>query len=134
MVERILRRILPYRVVRRDDYMVRFFILGSRGEGDARWGLRLHHIISSDDDTLYHNHPYNFTSLILWGGYTEHKPGMPPRRFRIGNSNRMSVDFYHRLELDRPAWTLVFTGPRQADWGFWSGKVGDPFIPWREHK
>jgi hypothetical protein len=114
--------------------MVRFFILGSRGEGDNSWGVRLHHILSSDDDSLFHNHPYNFVSFILWGGYTEYKPGSKSRRFHIGNINKSSIDEYHRLELDRPAWTLVFTGRRQADWGFWSGERGDPFIPWKEHK
>lgn len=134
MVEKILRKILPYRIIRKDDYMVRFFLLGSRGEGDDRWGVRLHHILSSDDDTLYHNHPYNFVSFILWSGYKEHKPGMSPKRYHFGNVNRSSIDDYHRLELDRPAWTLVFTGRRQADWGFWGGNVGDPFISWRDHK
>lgn len=134
MLERFLRKVLPYRIVRRDDYMVRFFLLGSRGEGDERWGVRLHHILSSDDDTLYHSHPYNFVSFILWGGYTEYQPDGTVTRYRIGNRNRMSIDDYHRLELEKPAWTLVFTGSRVADWGFWSGKQGDPFIPWRDHK
>lgn len=133
MLENLLKKVLPYRYVRSDQYMVRFFLFGSRGEGDDRVGIRLHHILSSDDDSLYHNHPYNFVSFIIWGGYTEYQPNCPPRRYRAGRTNRMSVDNYHRLELEKPAWTLVFTGRRCADWGFWGGKPGDKFVPWKEH-
>lgn len=38
MLERILRKILPYRIVRKDDYMVRFFLWGSRGYTDSNSG------------------------------------------------------------------------------------------------
>jgi hypothetical protein len=36
------------------------------------WGtVRLHHILRSDDDRHLHDHPFNFVSLLLTGGYTE---------------------------------------------------------------
>lgn len=135
MLEKILRKTLPFRVVRRDDYMVRFFLWGSRGDskGNGR-SLRLHHIISSDDDTMYHNHPYHFRSLILWGGYVEHKPNVSSKKFRIGNINNAPLELFHRLELKKPAWTLVWCGPRVQEWGFSPDGTMKNFTHWKDHK
>jgi len=33
--------------------------------------IRLHKIVNKDMTTLYHNHPFNYISIILFGGYTE---------------------------------------------------------------
>lgn len=136
MLEQILRKILPYRIVRHDDYMVRFFLWGSRGFTDSNTGrsLRLHHILSSDDDDAFHDHPYDFTSLILWGGYTEHRPHQPSKQYHMFNINKMNKYDYHRLELKKPGWTLVWCGPRKKNWGFWSGNPNDSPIPWQDHK
>lgn len=57
-------------------------VLDQRGTGERteymrRWifscpwfTIRLHHILDSDYG-LPHNHPWNFVSLVLKGGYTE---------------------------------------------------------------
>ena len=34
--------------------------------------IRIHKILSVDETQLYHNHPFNYISIILKGGYTEH--------------------------------------------------------------
>lgn len=42
----------------------------------TRWfGIRVHHIVRSDDDREMHDHPFSFVSVILKGGYVEHRPG-----------------------------------------------------------
>lgn len=40
----------------------------------------LHKICRSDDDRHLHDHPFNFWSLILRGGYAEYRPGPHPCR------------------------------------------------------
>lgn len=37
--------------------------------------LRFHRILRSDEGRDFHDHPWEFSSLILSGGYVEHRPG-----------------------------------------------------------
>lgn len=57
------------KIIRRDDgspYLIRYHLFG------CRWfKVRLHHILLSDPDCL-HDHPWDFISIILKGGYREH--------------------------------------------------------------
>ena len=98
----------------------------------------LHKICMSDGDRELHDHPWNFTSIILWRGYVEQtecpkcdrglcylstpkRPGMILRR---------AAEHRHRVLIgDGPAWTLVFTSGRRKSWSFFRGAVA---IPWRE--
>lgn len=100
--------------------------------------LRLHNILKSDEGRDFHDHPFSFVSLILRGGYMEHRPGCNGRRFvgwwlrgsadvplcgcqryYPGSVVRRRAEDLHRLELfGRPAWTLVVTGPYRRTWGF----------------
>lgn len=50
-----------------EGYLHRFTILLI-----GKLHIRLHSIKSSDSTELYHNHPFNFVSLLLTGGYEEH--------------------------------------------------------------
>lgn len=113
--------------------MIRFFIWGSRGEGDEGRGLRLHIIKGSDSARNFHNHPYNFKSLLIKGSYIEHTPD-DCRIYRRGQINSKTTEDWHRLTLNKGhVWSLIWCGPRKQDWGFWSGIQGDPFISWREY-
>jgi hypothetical protein len=50
------------------DYMRRWIF-------QTPWGtIHLHHILRSDGDRAFHDHPWNFTSILLSGGYTELRP------------------------------------------------------------
>lgn len=96
--------------------------------------LRLHNILTSDEGRDFHDHPFGFVSLILKGGYVEHRPGcvcfskLPGvdstgpgfacRRYRAGSVLRRRAADLHRLELRRPAWTFVITTRYFRDWGF----------------
>jgi len=100
---------------------------------ETRWGtLRLHNILRSDDDRALHDHPWDFWSLILWGGYREFLPGLlhsgNGTYAPIGNQRwcgpgslvKRSAADAHRIALVHgPAWTLVWTGPRVRRWGFY---------------
>jgi hypothetical protein len=113
------------------------------------WGtLRLHNILTSDAGRDFHDHPFNFSSLILSGGYVEHRPGCrcemlgsPLRGSHRGTDcrfygpgsvvRRQATDF-HRLELvNGPAWTLVVSGPYFRTWGF---QTTNGWVDFREYR
>lgn len=82
------------------------------------FALYLHHILSSDDLARgLHDHPWDFLSLILSGGYWEITP--EGRTWRgPGSVVRHKAEDYHGVECTRPAWTLVWCGRRRRGWGF----------------
>jgi hypothetical protein len=64
-------------IIRNDDgvpYMIRRAINTRFG------GVKLHHILRSDDDRDLHDHPWSFLSIVLKGGYWEHTPTDCPSR------------------------------------------------------
>lgn len=91
-------------------------------------GIRIHCIMQSDHDGAYHDHPWNFMSVILSGGYWEHRPlfdkglfaGDVAERFQEGDVVFRKAGDLHRLALSegQHAWTLFITGPWLQDWGF----------------
>lgn len=106
-----------------------------------RGNLYLHKICRSDADRHPHNHPWNFKSLILWGGYIERiwengqlfmtvcEPGMLLRR---------SAYEFHQIQLfeeAKPTWTLVWVGPRINDpWGYLVGYETVDHVSYRKRK
>lgn len=104
--------------------------------------IYLHKICRSDDDRHLHDHPFNFVSIILRGGYDEYRPHVNTiglnvvarRRFLPPTFVVRKATDLHRLDLIgkwihfigedrfekvcRPAWTLVFAGRRLRQWGF----------------
>lgn len=119
------------------SYMLRWLVR-------TPWGtLRVHHIQESDAGRDFHDHPWNFTSLILKGGYIEHRPGCfcqqvlgktvaipgwgPCKSYLAPAVVRRRATDLHRLELlDGPATTLVLSSAYVRSWGFLtpSGWVG----------
>jgi hypothetical protein len=94
------------------DYMRRWVLLTPLGM------IRLHHILRSDTRE-FHDHPMDFMSFIVKGGYVEHRPNMPPRWFFPGDVNVRKAEDLHYLELlDGQAWTFVLALPYRRSWGF----------------
>lgn len=116
-----------------------------------RWiNLYLHHILRSDADWALHDHPWWFVSMILWGGYWEHRgherylwcdpiSGCTKHEWtEITRKWRwlLSVAFRptstaHRIEMPegKTAWTLVLTGRTVRTWGFYC-RMG--WVPWQD--
>jgi hypothetical protein len=127
-------------------YLRRFFIW--RPKDKSKGGsVFLHHIINSDDDPDPHDHPFDFTSIILRGGYHDERwwwwnmegTNSPSHRFgpiyeevRPLTVVRRHAEHIHRVRLHpkRSAWTLVFTGPYRREWNFIT-KTG--FVHWRKY-
>lgn len=124
------------------SYMRRFILR-------TPWGtVRLHNILRSDADRHLHDHPFDFVSFLLNGGYRETTPcaacngtgkfidpdlmwdPRPPdcrdcmstgKRLRFWprfSVVRKQAEDLHCLTIDKPVWTLVFSGPKRRDWGF----------------
>jgi len=81
------------------------------------FGIRLHQILKSDPGRIHHDHPFDFVSVILRGGYIEHTP-QGVGRYEAGSVLVRPAESLHRLELIEPTWTLVFRGPYRRQWGF----------------
>lgn len=82
------------------------------------FALYVHQIFLSDEDKHCHNHPWNFASFILAGGYTEENPSGNRKTFNRFDLNIKRAAEYHKLTLARPTTSLVFTYGRAQAWGY----------------
>lgn len=120
------------------------FIIGSpEGPYLRRWHLiprnplcnvYLHQFLRSDDDRALHDHPWPSVSVLLHGDYWElsaHEDwGIKHDYFVAGDVKiRWTGKYAHRLEVDKPCWTLFITGPRYRLWGF---HCPQGWVPWQE--
>lgn len=115
-----------------DPYLKRWYVIPR----NSRFNIYLHKFCRSDDDRALHDHPWDFWSFILKGGYTEHTADGAVRRPRFSLAHR-KAEHAHRVELDSdcnctekgrvppglpcqeiPAWTLFFTTAKRRNWGF----------------
>ncbi len=105
-------------------YMHRWFPVPRNPAG----GCYIHHIMRSDKD-VPHDHPWDFTSYILAGGYQEQtKNGIWNRP--VGTILHRKAADAHRIILPpgQTAITICFTGQWQRDWGFHCPKG---WVDWR---
>lgn len=128
----------PY--IHLDGYMERWWLLPyGRIPGIA---ARIHHILRSDDDRCFHDHPWPYVTIILRGGYWEYKPVFDKsgiywadrvKWYGPGSILFRRAKSWHRLELEpaQTTWTLFITGPWRQHWGF----LVEPAhkIHWREY-
>lgn len=145
------------RVIKRRNnvpYLIRRTILGF-GIDSSWFSIKLHNILISDEECL-HNHPWAFISIILKGGYTEHTKALPwsyklskwsypvisekngfhvqHKTFKAGNILYRPAHWSHRLELQEPVWTLVFTFRKVQRWGFFTKNGWIPNWKYSEEK
>lgn len=94
------------------------------------FGVYLHDIFEPDGDRDPHDHPWNFTSIVLRGGYTEVIHPVPHVDLRLNRYYRtwkrwswhkMSTDQAHRIcDLEPGTKTLILCGRRSRTWGFFT--------------
>jgi hypothetical protein len=85
--------------------------------------IYLHHFLRSDDDRALHDHPWMSLSIMLDGEYWEHTiaaGGIHKKKKLVAGqfTMRLSGKYAHRIDVEKPCWTLFITGPRYRDWGF----------------
>lgn len=106
------------------EYLIRYHLIFREKESNSEksppvpFNLFYHKILVSDEP-VYHDHPWNYSTLVIKGGYYEHTPEgtfwRGPGSFRSAKAESL-----HWLELkkDTPCHTLFFHGPRKRTWGF----------------
>ncbi len=108
----------------RTPYMYRWHLIFREKEDHLERNVRvpfnvyLHKIVLSDEPIL-HDHPWDWGTYIISGGYWEHTP--KGKFWRGPNSIRTKkATDQHWLELDKgkPCWTVFWHGRRQRTWGF----------------
>ncbi len=82
--------------------------------------LRLHKFHKGDDDRAFHDHPWWFVTLPL-ADYRELTPGGGARRVQRWRPHFRRAKHRHIVQLidGRPVLTLILTGPKSKEWGFW---------------
>lgn len=110
-------RLLSRKVIGPADtpYMIRWTIIST-----PWFRIYLHKFVRSDYARALHDHPWSFASIILRRGYDE-VTVVDTRSYHAGNILFRPAEWRHRVVLrdDKPAWTIVFCGPRTRRWGFW---------------
>lgn len=129
-----------------------------RPEFGSQWesgnSVLLHYFARGDDDQSLHDHPWDFTTRILAGGYVEHLPPeswLAPLRWDgcplgepgpdweavlrprgVGETIAHAAEDLHCVGKTEPGtWTMVTTGPRRREWGF--HPPGKPWVGYREY-
>ncbi len=157
MIERLLDKLFPHELL---PFGKRWRIAGSYLSPDTDtsrsllkrglpWfrdcGLYLHRIDKTDDDRHCHNHPYNFGSLILRGGYCQGvltADGVKNEWVRPLEWVPTPIERFHRVQYlpNGRAWTLFFAG--KARWmrhngrsvHYWGFNVDGKFVPWTKYR
>jgi hypothetical protein len=100
-------------------YMFRWFVI-PRAEFS---GTMLHRIVRSDKD-VHHDHPWDYTTMLLDGSYVEERllrdGSLIRHQFQPGDIIRRKAADAHRLILlgDQPVTTLFLRGAKVREWGF----------------
>ena len=102
-----------------EPYLERYYIFLKDRE-QFPFNIFLHRFLKSDPDGL-HDHPWNYRTCILWGGYWEKLIDNKlywrgPFTYRYA-----SAETFHRIQLDsrvKECWTLFIPGMRRREWGF----------------
>lgn len=89
------------------------------------FAVYVHQICRSDMEQDMHDHPWNFSSVILEGAYRE-ASSYPPNFDKIylhdyysGDVIEHQAEDAHKLTLvSQEVWTLVFTSGRTRYWGY----------------
>jgi len=109
-----------------EGYMERFWIFRTP------WlSARIHRILRSDHDRDLHDHPWDYASVILRGGYWE-VTDAGRRWYGPGSVVFRRAQHLHRLVLPAgaPATTLFFHRPKSRDWGF---RTTSGWVDWKTY-
>lgn len=119
------------------------------------FGVMVHQFYRSDEDRDLHDHPWNFLTLILRGGYWEETrvkngdTGLVAAHYRAtgeildqvcmtwrnpGEILYRPATFKHAVRLqtgtEGKVWTLVIKSKRVREWGFWTR---EGWVDWKTY-
>lgn len=124
-------------------YMIRWTIFEC-----SRFQIFVHKFLRTDNDCL-HDHPWDFTSIILKGGYKEQNLAgtikvvtstnaledqfqykTRCKKYKAFNIIKHNAEDAHRIEIDKPCLTIMFTGRWRRLWGFYTP---NGWVNWRDY-
>lgn len=111
-----------------NPYLLRWFLIPR----NPWFNIYLHKFLRDDDDRALHDHPWSFLSIMIRGDYIEFRETgfsircAPSIAFRRA-TDRHRVKLFKDGDKSEPCWTIVITGPKKREWGFWCPKG---FVPW----
>lgn len=146
----LIRRAMktPYQHIYHHDhlYMGRWWLFNpypSQEENRKNWfpiSVRIHHICEPDTARDMHDHPWNARTIILKGGYTEHRLVQETQGFPIigvyhrnpGDTAKIKFGEYHNITAlaHGGAWTMFISGKYRGTWGF---LVDGAKVQWRKY-
>lgn len=119
-----LSHTLPVKVIEIDGtpYLERYFV-GEQPDGTQHW---LHHFLTADTDRHLHSHPWDATSTVLAGFYTERLYGDIYKTYYPGDQNHIPRSKLHQIVRVEPGtWTFMRVEPgRDEYWYFIEEKTG----------
>jgi hypothetical protein len=144
LAERLIEQAKQNPYYHLEGYMERYWLYPF--SKDNKTNIRIHRILSSDDDRHLHDHPWASTSIILKGGYWEVMPKDPLQHPYLDSDEKNLVKVWrregdvvirkansrHRLILPEgtTTWSMFIMGEKDQSWGFYTeeGK-----IYWRDY-
>jgi hypothetical protein len=87
--------------------------------GNSKFEIYLHYFSKADEDFHLHDHPWNFFSFILYGGYVEKtEKGFNEKKPFSFSINK--AEHKHKIVklLKKKCISIVIAGPRIREWGY----------------
>lgn len=97
--------------------------------------IYVHRFDGPDPRPTLHDHPWNFTSIVLRGGYVERRLNAETlevdEAHTVRRVNRVRAAEAHSIMrlLRVPTWTLMLVGRRTRTWGYLQ-KAAGPMWAW----
>lgn len=94
--------------------------------------IRIHKIMDKDRTNFYHNHPFNYVSIILKGGYNDKtidtKTGeIKYHRYNIFSIIKRKYSIYHRIEEVKGDTVTLFIAYGKYNWNVLNSNVNTDF-------
>lgn len=110
-----------------EPYLERYYLF-LKDRKKFPFNIFLHHFLKGDPDDV-HDHPWNYCTLIVKGGYWEWLPQFNSAGQKIGELSVWRgpghfrfcfAESYHRIELDPnvDCWTIFMPMKQRREWGF----------------
>lgn len=99
----------------------------------GNFSVNIHKICKADEDKHLHNHPWNFMSIVLKGGYIERlQSGKANLRTFLNTAIRRAEKF-HKIDemVTKTVYTLNFMWGERKEWGY---DVGGKFVQHEEYR
>lgn len=77
-----------------------------------QWVVRIHRILDQDRTPFLHTHPFDYVSVVIWGGYTEQilcdDGSLRTEHHRFGSIIRRRAEDAHRIATFRTGCCTLF--------------------------